>query len=137
MVMDYYYIINETYSNGTRYWDAYTSNDFSLTYFFNDVTSRIDENIFGIEGDDEGVFAKALISLLILIMGAGILSSRYGLASEQAVSGIIFGLLLFLNSINFLPTLPADFPINVDLGQLIVFISSLWLVVSIFREERR
>ncbi|MFO7888278.1 MAG: hypothetical protein R6U59_08165 [Eubacteriales bacterium] len=137
ITMEYYYVINGTTRSYTYSWNTYQPNDFSIKHFLDNLVSKIDNNLFGISGDDNGVFAKSLLSLLILIVGAGLISSRYGLASEQAVSGILFGMILFLNTINFFPTLPESFPIQVDLGTTIIFISATWLVISIFKEESR
>jgi len=137
ITMEYYYVINGTTRSYIASWNTYQPNDFSIKHFLDNLVSKIDNNLFGITGDDNGVFAKSLLSLLILIVGAGLISSRYGLASEQAVSGILFGMILFLNTINFFPTLPESFPIQVDLGTTIIFISATWLVISIFKEESR
>jgi len=133
--MNYYYLINDTYTNGTSKWYVYKANSFGLSHFFTRVTTYIDLDIFGVQSDDNGFFFKAILSIFVLITVTGILSSRYGIASEQAISGIIFGILLFLNSINLIPNPPGTSITH--FGSFLVAIVGLIIVVSIFKEERR
>jgi len=135
ITMDYYYEINGTFLNGTNHWNAYQENSFSISYFITQFTGDIDNNLLGVQGNDNGYFFKALFSIFFLISITGILSLRYGIASQPAIGGIIFGALLFLNSIGMIPT-PAGTSFK-DLGTFIVAIVGLILIVSIFKEESR
>lgn len=138
LVMQYYYEINGTFVNGTRYWITYSANDFSLWRLFSDMSTAINSNnIFGVLSNDGGYFAKALISVIILIVGAGLLSRRYGLISEPAIMGIIFGIALLLNTLGFLPSI-SDFPVaghTLDIGTLITIITAVMTMAFIFKEE--
>ena len=135
LVMTYYYITNNTRINGTTYWLISASNDFSITHFFTRIGTYITANIFGIQGDDEGYFAKALLSILVLILVTGTISARYGLASEAAVTGILFGVIFMLNLFNLIPT--PDFLTFINLGDFLVFLVALFAVSIILKEERR
>jgi len=135
VVMDYYYIVNSTYTNGTTTWKVYKSSDYSISYLLNHITTYVNANLFGILGDDDGYFAKAIISLLLIIMFSGMISYRYGLASESAVSALIFGIVFFLNYFNFIPTPEGVTFVNV--GDFLVMITALLIIAAIFREETR
>ncbi len=135
IIMEYYYLINSTYINATSTWYIFKSNEYSIQHLLERVVTYIDADMLGVQSDDEGYFFKAVFSVLILISVTGILSTRYGLASEQAVSGIIFGVLLLLNNFNLIPTPPGTTFAN--LGNFLVALVGFMLVVSIFREESR
>ncbi len=135
IIMNYYYLINSTFINGTSTWHIFKSNEYSIQHLLERVVTYIDADLLGVQSDDEGYFFKAVFSILILISVTGILSTRYGLASEQAVSGIIFGVLLLLNNFNLIPTPPGTTFAN--LGNFLVALVGIILVVSIFREESR
>ncbi len=135
ILMTYYYITNSTRINGSTYWLVYQTNDFSMYHFFTRVSSYISANIFGIQGDDEGYFAKAIISIVVLILVAGTLSMRYGLASEAAVTGILFGVIFMLNIFGLIPT--PDFLTFIELGDFLVFLVALYAIVTIIKEEGR
>ena len=132
--MDYYYVISSNYTNGSSYWLVSQSNGYSIYSMLTYMNEVIDGDIFGIQGDDEGYFAKALLSVVIIVLVSGGLSMRYGLSSEAAVTGIIFGVVLFLNTLNFIPT-PASITF-VDLGEASVFVTGLLTLVAVFKEER-
>ena len=135
IIMEYYYLINSTYINATSTWYIFKSNDFSIQHLLERVVTYIDADMLGVQSDDEGYFFKAVLSVFILISLTGILSTRYGLASDQAVSGIIFGVLLLLNNFNLIPTPPGTTFTN--LGNFLVALVGFILVVSIFKEEAR
>jgi len=94
--MDYFWIIDGNYSNGTYSWsissDAGTG--FGVTNFFSRLKTYADAGIFGLE---TGGFAMALISFLLIFVVTGIMSFKYGLNSPAAVMGIAFTVTLFLN----------------------------------------
>jgi len=98
-------------------------------------TTYLSANIFGILGDDDGYFAKAILSIVILILVAGTLSMRYGLASESAVMGLLFGTIFMLNMFNLIPT--PDFLHFIKLGDFLVFIIAMFGIVTIIKEETR
>lgn len=134
IIMNYYYIADSTRINGTTYWLISESNDFSLTFLFTRITTYINADIFGINSNDGGYFAKAMISILVLIMTTGILSSRYGLQSEAAITGLIFGVTFMLNMFNLIPT--PDFLTFINLGDFIVFLVAIFSISIIIKEER-
>ena len=133
--MTYYYITNSTRINGTTYWLIYQVNAFSVYNFFNRVEIYMSANMFGILGDDEGYFAKAMISILILILVTGTISLRYGLGSESAVTGLLFGMVFMLNMFNLIPT--PDFLTFINLGDFLVFLIAIIAITTIIKEETR
>ncbi len=135
ITMDYYYIINSTRTNGTTYWLIYDANDFSIYHFLTRVGTYISADMFGILGDDEGYFAKAILSITILILVTGSLSFKYGIASEAAVTGLLFGVVFMLNTFNLIPT--PDFLNFIELGNFLVFLLAIFTIVSIFKEAER
>jgi len=137
IIMNYYYTINSTQINGTTTWLVSASNSFSLWHFFTDLILYIDADIFGIQSDDNGYFAKALLSVVIIIMVSGGLSLRYGIQSEQAISGIIFSILLLLNILNFIPTPDSFLLRDVNIGNLLVAIMAMVTIAFVFKEEQR
>lgn len=136
IIMDWYYVINGTYINGTRYWLTQRSSDFSITHFFEDVSLYIGANLLGINGEDnDSNFGKAIISVLILVLVAGTLTYRYGLNSEPAIMGIVFGIVLLLDTVGFIPN--PDFMTGVSLGTVISFLILILTIAFIFKEEQR
>jgi len=133
--MTYFYVTNNTQINGTTFWIIYDANDFSIYNFLTRVGTYISANIFGVLGDDGGYFAKAMLSIVILILVTGTLSLRYGLASEAAVTGLLFGVIFMLNMFNLIPT--PDFLTFINLGDFLVFIIALIGIVTIIKEEGR
>lgn len=131
----YYYITDGTRIEGTTYWLIYEASDFSIYHFLTRVGTYISANIFGILGDDGGYFAKAMLSIVILILVTGSISLRYGLSSEAAVTGLLFGVIFMLNMFNLIPT--PDFLSFIELGDFLVFVVAIFTVSRILKEERR
>ena len=133
--MTYYYITDGNKINGSTFWLIYEASDFSIYNFLTRVGTYISANIFGVLGDDEGYFAKALISIVVLILVTGSISLRYGLSSESAVTGLLFGIVFMLNMFNLIPT--PDFLNFIELGDFLVFVVAIVTVSRILKEERR
>jgi len=96
IIMEAYWVINSTYTNVSSYprWIIINTGDtgFSILHFFDDLTLYIDSGIFGL--DDFGV---ALITFLFIFVFVGVLSFKFGIQSPEAILGLIFGLVLFLD----------------------------------------
>lgn len=136
IIMEYYYEVNDTFINKTKRWNIQTPGEFGISNLFTRISTYISANIFGIEGDDEGYFGKAFISVLILLSSTFILSYRYGIASEPAIMGIMFGILMLLNNLSLIPTPSFMDSSPISLGTLIVVIMAIFVVSSIYKEER-
>jgi len=137
VIMSYYYIVNSTQINGTKYWLISESNDFSLWYFFQDLSTYINANLFGILGDDGGQFSKALISVSIIILVVGGLIMRYGIQNEAVVMGMITGLLFFLNTVNLLPDASPFEGALVSFGDLLVYLAIIMTIGFIIKGEQQ
>lgn len=135
ITMNFYYVINGTYVNGTTNWLIQYPNDFSIWHFFTDLVTYIDADLFGILGDDNGVFSKALISFVIIILLVGGLIMKFGVANEATIMGMIFGIVLFLNSIGMIPN--PDFITRGTLGDFITAVLFILMVVLIVTEARK
>lgn len=131
--MNYFYIVNGTTVNNTRVWYVQSTDgrDFSIFQFVEDLNRYLSANMFGLDN-----FGKSLIAVLILVLVTGVLGYRYGIASESAIMGIIFGVVLILDTIGIIPT-------RITVGNLtsvehfIPFVAGLILVSIIIREELR
>ena len=131
--LDFNYLINETFSNGTRTWiiQDLAGSEFSILRFFTDLSLYIDAGLFGL--DD---FGKAFLSFIILLTTVGILSARYGIASEAAMMGIIFGIVLFLDvGIGLIPN--PDFGGINRIDNFISVLTGIILISILIREETR
>lgn len=131
--MKYYWIVNDTYVNGTRYWfvESLYGSSFSLNNLFNNLSLRINNGLYGF--DD---FGKSMLSFFFIVVVCGLLISRYGLASEAALMGIIFGIVMFLEiGIGIIPSISLAGLNPVD--NLLTIITGFILVAILLREEYR
>lgn len=135
LLMTYYYITDGDRINQSTYWLIYAPSDFSIYNFLTRVGTYISADMYGVLGDDEGYFAKAMLSIMILILVTGTISFRYGLSSEAAVTGLLFGIIFMLNVFNLIPT--PDFLNFIELGDFLVFVVAIFTVSRILKEERR
>lgn len=137
--MSAYYTIggNVSYSSRTWYIQSTSGRQFSLNRLFTDINTYIDSNMLGILGDSgTDTFGKSLIAFVILVLVAGGLSYRYGLANEISIMGIIFGIVLFLDyGIGFIPPLQIGDLVAVE--NFYSIIAFLILLVFIIKEESR
>lgn len=94
IVMNYFWLVNNTFSNYTYTWAvlASTATDTSVANLFTNVNTFVDEGSFGI-----GNFGVAIFTFILIFVSTGILSSKFGLVSPAAVSGFLFFLVVFLN----------------------------------------
>jgi len=68
-------------------------------------------------------------------MVTGVISSRYGLGSEAAVTGIMFGIVFMLNLFDMIPN--PDFLTLISLGDFLVVFIALLAIGLIIKEETR
>ena len=92
--MDYYWVIDSTYTNGSRSWYVISSagTDWSLKVFFDDIILYTGAGIFGMTD-----FGLAIITFLFIFLFVGIMSYKFGLVSPVGISSLIFTLVLFLD----------------------------------------
>jgi hypothetical protein len=139
ITMNYYYIVNGTTITGSRYWLTSSSSSFGIFNFFTDLSRYINLNMGGILSDDNGAFGKALISAIILIFVTGGLTIRYGINNNATIWGVLFGVVLFLNEMNFIPNplFSNGFMSVIKLGDYITVIIFIIMVSQIMKEEYR
>jgi hypothetical protein len=138
ILIEYYHVINSTYFNGSTYWfvDSTVGRDFSITHFFEDLDLYMDANMFGIMGEDgTDNFGKALLAVVFIVLVIGGLTYRYGITSTAALVGILFGIVMFLNTVGFIPN--PDFMTRGDLGDFLTYIIAIIAIGAIIREETR
>lgn len=92
--MNYYWIINSTYTNGTRYWAVLSSSgdSWSLKVFFTDLKTFLTAGVFGLDN-----FGMAIILFLLIFVSTGVMSYKFGITSPAAISTFIFFMVLFLD----------------------------------------
>lgn len=134
IIMDAYFTVNGTRFNVNRIWKTQgAGSEYSIWNFFQRFTNYTEANILGIKGEDgDDDFGIALISFLILVLVSGGLTYRYGIQSEAAIMGIIFGLVAFLDiGLNWIPT-----PVNA-MPHFITVVIGFILVGFLIKEELR
>ncbi|KKK76332.1 hypothetical protein LCGC14_2864750, partial [marine sediment metagenome] len=66
--------------------------DWSIKIFFTDLTTFIDDGLFGLDN-----FGLAMITFLFIFILTGVMSHKYGLTSATGISAFVFSLILFLD----------------------------------------
>jgi len=125
--LDYYWLINDDYTNVTRYWVVQnTANtQWSIAYFFTDLNTYLDSGIYGLDN-----FGRNLIVFLVLFISVGIMSYKFGAASPLAISSLIFGIIFFFDVVvGLIPTIRG-------IENLPTFLSALILSLAIFNKVR-
>jgi len=92
--------------------------------------------VFGILGDDNGQFSKALISVLIILLVVGGIIMRYGINNEATIMGMITGLLVFMNTIEILPNVSIFENAILSFGDLLVYVTMIMTIGFIIKGER-
>jgi len=92
--MNYYWVINGNYTNGTRTWHVLSSagTDWSISTFFTDLKNYADDGMFGLDN-----FGLAIITFLTIFIFTGIMSFKFGLVSPAGISSLVFTLTLFFD----------------------------------------
>jgi len=136
IIMEHYYVVNSTRTDFTRYWKTYATNEYSLSHLFERTTTYINADVFGILGDDNGQFSKALISVLIILLVVGGIIMRYGINNEATIMGMITGLLVFMNTIEILPNVSIFENAILSFGDLLVYVTMIMTIGFIIKGER-
>jgi len=130
--MNYYYLINGNYTNLTRVWIIQPTygRTFSIWNFFQDLGTYIDAGFFGFDN-----FGKLLLSFVVIVLVAGGLSYNYGLRSEAAVMGIVFGMVFLLDvGLGFIPRIEVAGIRAVP--NFLTIVTFIILMAFIIKEER-
>jgi len=137
IIMEYYYVVNNTYINKTKSWVIYTESPFGISQVVGRANTYLEANLFGFLGNDNGLFGKALLSVVVLVLMVGGLTYRYGMRADVFALGTIFATLLFLNAMNFIPN--PDFLVGkgVTLGNFLIYLTGIIIIGFIFKEEMR
>ncbi len=96
LIMDYNWLISGNFTNNSRTWLVYNDtldDDWSIKTFANHLVLYIDDGLFGLEN-----FGLAIITFLTIFIFTGIMSIRYGLVSPEAISALMFTLVLFFDT---------------------------------------
>jgi len=125
--MNYWYVINDSYTNYTRMWIVRDSSgtSWSISHFFTRLNTYVGQEILGIDN-----FGLALISFMIIFVATGIASYSFGLRSPVTIMAFVMTLVIFLDiGINWLPRYN-DIP-------LITILTGLACVAFFIKEELR
>ncbi len=131
--MDYYWLINGTYTNGTRSWIVYNTlnTQWSIKVFFEDFSSYMNSGFFGIDN-----FGRYLIIFIIIFFSVGIIGYKFGFNSPTFLSVLTFMVIFFFDSVvNVIPTL--SLPNGIAVPHLLTFISGLVMVIIVIREATK
>jgi hypothetical protein len=130
--MNYFYLINGNYTNLSRSWliqPTYGRN-FSIWNFFQDLGIYIDSGFLGFDN-----FGKILLSFVLLVLISGGVAYNYGLRSEAAIMGIIFGVIFLLDvGLGFIPRIQIGSITAVP--NFLTIVAFLLLIVFVIKEER-
>jgi hypothetical protein len=93
-IMEFYYMINSTYTNYTYYWNVQNTlgDDWSIKTFGKDLKTYLNSGMFGLTN-----FGLSLIIFFIIIIGTGIVSYKFGFVSPAAIVAVIFGIVFLLD----------------------------------------
>ncbi len=131
--LDYYWLINSTYTNGTARWIVYNTDktQWSISTFFTDLDTYLDSGFFGI--DD---FGRYLIIFIIIFFTIGIMSYKFGFTSPLNISVTTFLIVFFFDVvIGIIPTLSV-FGGN-EVEHLLTFVTGLIMVMLVMREFQK
>jgi hypothetical protein len=133
--MYYNWSINTSTLNGVYYWinSRTEGREFSIWNFFkdfNDYTSESSGGLFGLDN-----FGRGLLAVIFIVLVVGTMGYRYGIQSEPMVLGMIFGIVLFLDTMNFIPK--PDILGIAPLDNFLTIITALILIGFVIREEMR
>ena len=94
LFMNYYYVINGTYTNATKifYVENLGDTSWSLKYLFTDLSLYLTSGLFGLDN-----FGLAILTFLTIFILTGVMSYKYGFTSPAAIMALIFGLVLFFD----------------------------------------
>jgi len=138
ITMSYYYDLDEPDDEcgqitGTRVWivQSSTGTEYGIWRLTEDFNTYISASLFGFDN-----FGKTLLSFIIIVLMVGGLSKRYGIASEGAIMGILFGTVFMLDvGLNMIP--------KVEIGEIVsinhffTYITFIILFMVLIREEKR
>jgi hypothetical protein len=86
---------------GSKVWITQSTEgtEYSIKYLFTQINSYLSLGLFGIDN-----FGRILLCFVIIVFMVGGMSKRYGLASEPAMMGILFGSVFMLDvGLNLIP----------------------------------
>jgi len=125
--MDYYWIVDGVTNNRTLVWSvgSFPGSEFSLFHFFTDLSLFASQGIFGLND-----FSLNIIIFVVLLMGTGLLSLKFGITSPGILMGFLTSFVYLLEvAFDLIPTLAFEG----SLFTLCLFIS----ITMIIREAMR
>ena len=133
--MYYNWSINTSTLNGVYYWinSGTEGREFSIWNFFKDFNDYSSESNGGLFGLDD--FGRGILAVIFIVLVVGTMGYRYGIQSEPMVLGMIFGIVLFLDTMNFIPK--PDILGIAPLDNFLTIITALILIGFVIREEMR
>ena len=131
--LDYYWLVNDTYTNGTRLWLVYNTlnTQWSIGTFFTDFNAYMDSGFFGI--DD---FGRYLIIFIVIFFSVGIMSYKFGFTSPVNISVMTFLIVFFFDVVvNIIP--PLTIFSGTEVKYLLTMLTGLIAVMVVLREATR
>ncbi len=136
-IYSYYANGSACYSN-TKNWitQPTTGRAFSITRLFTDTNSYFDNNLYGVNGSTGNPnFTKGLLVFFVLVSMIGITINQYGLKSETAIMGLIFGLVaMFDVGLGMIPAISVFG--NDGVQYLVTIITAAFFAVFLIKGDR-
>ena len=101
IVMEYWYIINGTQLNSTRYWNVQNSlgTNYSIKNLFIDLSAYMASGMFGL-----GDFGFKVIVFFSIFLFVGVVSFKYGFTGQKILSLFIFSVVYWVDfGLNLIP----------------------------------
>ena len=124
LIMEITWTINGNQTNVTRTWIVrnFADEGFSIKTFFDDLSTYLTSNMFGLTS-----FGLGIIIFLIITLITGVLSVKFGITSPPGIAIIVFTLVAFFdvalgimpNPVNAVPNFPTIFMGIIFLGTFI------------------
>lgn len=119
--MNYFWVINGTYSNGSVNWVVFSSDDtgYSISNLGNDLRTYASQGMFGLDN-----FGLTIICFFAIFIITGVTSYKFGFDSPASIGALACTLILFFDvGLGLIPTPSAAVPHFASIFAVIIFIS--------------
>ncbi len=131
--LDYYWLVNSTYTNGTKLWLVYNTlnTQWSIDTFFKDFNTYMNSGFFGI--DD---FGRYLIIFIVIFFSVGIMSYKFGFTDPVYISVMTFLIVFFFEVVvKIIP--PLAVISGTEVNYLLTYLTGLIATIVVLREVTR
>lgn len=106
LTLNYYWLINGTYSNSTVSWLIKPDRTGSIQGFFSRLSAYMNGGLLGSSGEDRD-FNLGILVFFAVFVSIGVLTFKFGIIHEVIISGLFFAFIgLFDVGLHLLPATP-------------------------------